>query len=144
MLQITPLNLACEDRTLWSPVGVRRCLFSRLGNSPEISYLNHNPTRQRGIGVEQKNPSLTFRVVISGLRQNRKLFRDCSLGCAATRRPRLCRKTDPGKIAFLAGLECIRTFSLARRSTRRACEKNWYRHLPPGSPGPAGTLNWTE
>ncbi len=47
-------------------------------SSPEIGDLNHNPTRQRGIVVAQKNPSLTFRVVISGLSQNRKLFRDCS------------------------------------------------------------------
>ncbi len=43
-------------------------------NSPKTIDLNHNPTRQRGIGVAKKDPSLTFRVVISGLSQNRRYF----------------------------------------------------------------------
>lgn len=37
------------------------------GPSPQQTPVHHNPTRERGIGVVWRNPSLTFRVVISCL-----------------------------------------------------------------------------
>ncbi len=43
-----------------------------------MNEMRNFKTHQRGIGVVPQNPSLTFRVVISCLRQNRMLFRDCS------------------------------------------------------------------
>ena len=50
-------------------------------------------TRQRGIGALQRNPSLTFRVVISHCIRNRMLFRHCSLGNC--QRKQCGSETDP-------------------------------------------------
>ncbi len=69
-----------QDRQTASVLQQRRIQpVYNLRTSPEISALNHNPTRKRGIGALQRNPSLTFRVVIFSRSRNRMLFRDCSL-----------------------------------------------------------------
>lgn len=52
---------------------------------PALTEMRNIRTSQRGIsGIERethrRNPSLTFRVVISRIKKDRILFRDCSLG----------------------------------------------------------------
>ena len=68
----------CLLKSLADASGYDNSLCFRTVDRPSLETRNLN-TRMRGIGTLQRNPSLTFRVVISRRSKNKMLLRDCAL-----------------------------------------------------------------